>query len=37
MTLKAFCQQNGLDPESHWYERAMAALPGRSAESVNHE
>jgi archaemetzincin len=24
--LKAFCQQNGLDPESGWYERAIAAL-----------
>ena len=28
MNLMAFCQQNGLDPESAWYERAMAA--GRS-------
>jgi hypothetical protein len=26
MKLKAFCQQNGLDPESGWYEGAMAAL-----------
>jgi archaemetzincin len=26
MNLKAFCQQNGLDVESRWYERAMAAL-----------
>lgn len=26
MKVKAFCQQNGLDPESRWYERAMAAL-----------
>jgi archaemetzincin len=26
MNLKAFCQQNRLDPESGWYERAMAAL-----------
>jgi archaemetzincin len=24
--LKAFCQQNGLDPETGWYERAIAAL-----------
>jgi archaemetzincin len=24
--LKTFCQQNGLDPESNWYERALAAL-----------
>jgi archaemetzincin len=24
--LKAFCQQNGLDLESGWYKRAMAAL-----------
>jgi archaemetzincin len=24
--LKAFCQQNGLDPESGWYERTLAAL-----------
>jgi archaemetzincin len=24
--LKAFCRQNGLDPESRWYERALAAL-----------
>jgi archaemetzincin len=24
--LKAFCQRNGLDPESGWYERAIAAL-----------
>src|SRR5262249_34329712 len=24
--LKAFCRQNGLDPESGWYERALAAL-----------
>jgi hypothetical protein len=24
--LKAFCQQNGLDPECFWYERAIAAL-----------
>src|SRR5262249_10848958 len=24
--LKAFCQQNGLEPESNWYERATAAL-----------
>jgi hypothetical protein len=23
--LKAFCQQNGLDPESAWYEKAVAA------------
>jgi archaemetzincin len=26
MMLKAFCEQNGLDPESRWYERALAAL-----------
>jgi hypothetical protein len=26
MKLKAFCRQNGLDPESGWYERAIAAL-----------
>jgi archaemetzincin len=26
MKLNAFCQQNGLDPESRWYERAIAAL-----------
>lgn len=37
MKLKAFCQQNGLDPESGWYERAMAALAGRTAERVKHE
>jgi archaemetzincin len=24
--LKTFCQQNGLDPESGWYERAIAVL-----------
>jgi hypothetical protein len=24
--LKAFCRQNGLDPEGAWYERAIAAL-----------
>jgi archaemetzincin len=24
--LKAFCQQNGLDVECGWYERALAAL-----------
>jgi archaemetzincin len=24
--LKAFCRQNGLDPESRWYEGALAAL-----------
>jgi hypothetical protein len=24
--LKAFCEQNGLDLESRWYERARAAL-----------
>jgi archaemetzincin len=24
--LKAFCQENGLDSESAWYERAIAAL-----------
>jgi archaemetzincin len=24
--LKAFCRQSGLDPESGWYERAIAAL-----------
>jgi hypothetical protein len=24
--LKAFCRQNGLDPESRWYEKAVAAL-----------
>jgi len=24
--IKAFCQQNGLEPESRWYERAIAAL-----------
>ena len=24
--LNAFCQQNGLDPECGWYERAIAAL-----------
>ena len=24
--LSAFCRQNGLDPESGWYERAIAAL-----------
>jgi archaemetzincin len=24
--LKVFCQQNGLDPEGIWYERAIAAL-----------
>jgi hypothetical protein len=24
--LKAFCRQNGLDPEGRWYERALAAL-----------
>jgi hypothetical protein len=24
--LKAFCRQNGLDPEGGWYERALAAL-----------
>ena len=24
--LKAFCQQNGLDPESGWYDKAIAAL-----------
>ena len=27
-TLKAFCQQYGLDPERDWYERALAALAG---------
>jgi hypothetical protein len=26
MKLKAFCQQNGLDPEHRWDERAIAAL-----------
>jgi len=26
MKLKEFCQQNGFDPESGWYERAIAAL-----------
>jgi archaemetzincin len=26
MKLNAFCRQNGLDPESAWYERAIAAL-----------
>lgn len=26
--LKAFCQQNGLDPERGWYEKVMAALAG---------
>jgi archaemetzincin len=26
MKLKAFCRQNGLDPEGRWYERALAAL-----------
>jgi archaemetzincin len=26
MKLKAFCQQNGLDAESSWYEKAIAAL-----------
>jgi hypothetical protein len=24
--LKTFCQHNGLDPESGWYEKAMVAL-----------
>jgi hypothetical protein len=24
--LKEFCRQNGLNPESGWYERALAAL-----------
>ncbi len=24
--LKAFCEQNGLEPERNWYERAIAAL-----------
>ena len=24
--LNAFCQQHGLDPESIWYEKALAAL-----------
>lgn len=35
--LNTFCQKNGLGPESAWYERAAAALAGRSAERVNHE
>jgi archaemetzincin len=26
MKLNTFCQQNGLEPESVWYERAIAAL-----------
>jgi hypothetical protein len=26
MKLNTFCQQNGLDPESGWYDKAMAAL-----------
>jgi archaemetzincin len=26
MRLNTFCQQHGLDPESGWYERALAAL-----------
>jgi archaemetzincin len=26
MKLKAFCEQNGLDPQSRWYERAIAPL-----------
>ena len=26
MKLKAFCQRNGLGPETGWYERALAAL-----------
>jgi hypothetical protein len=26
LELKAFCQRNRLDPESGWYERALAAL-----------
>lgn len=26
--LKAFCQQNGLDPERGWYEKVTAALAG---------
>jgi hypothetical protein len=28
MKLKAFCEQHGLDAESRWYERAIAALVG---------
>jgi hypothetical protein len=24
MKLNAFCRQHGLDPESRWYERALA-------------
>ena len=35
--LAAFCQQHGLDPESAWYERALAALAGRTAEREKHE
>ena len=26
MTLNTFCRQHGLDPESGWHERALAAL-----------
>ena len=26
MKLNAFCRQNGLDPESRWYEQAVAVL-----------
>ena len=28
MKMKAFCEQNGLDPERVWYEKAIAALVG---------